>query len=187
MQGMATAQRMTAQEYLAIPYDGIHSELVEGEVIVHHPDVTHQVVLANLNRVLDAWARETAGRGAVRWPLDVQIDENSVLGPDLLWYSQGRAPMPGEQRPYPLPDLVVEVRSPTTWRYDVGAKKAAYERNGLPELWLVDTPARELLVFRRSAPHAPRFDVTLEIAADDTLSSPLLPGFALVLGTLFEA
>jgi hypothetical protein len=38
-----------------------------------------------------------------------------------------------------LPDLAVEVRSPSTWRYDVGKKKATYERGGLPELWPVDT------------------------------------------------
>jgi len=28
-------------------------------------------------------------------------------------------------RPQPLPDLASEVRSPTAWRYDIGAKKAA--------------------------------------------------------------
>ena len=49
-----------------------------------------------------------------------------------------------------MPDLAVEVRSPSTWRYDVGAKKDGYERHGLPELWLVDTEARSVLVYRRA-------------------------------------
>ena len=44
-----------------------------------------------------------------------------------------------------MPDIAVEVRSPSTWRYDIGAKKSGYERRGLPELWLVDTRADEVL------------------------------------------
>ncbi len=54
---------------------------------------------------------------------------------------------------------LVDVRSPSTWRYDIGTKKSVYEREGLPELWLVDTDAGVLLVFRRSTPKAPSFDV----------------------------
>ncbi len=70
-------------------------------------------------------------------------------------------------------------------RYDVGAKKAAYERGGLAELWLVHTAADVVLVYRRSAPEAAAFDVSLELTAGDELTSPLLAGFALSLRTLF--
>lgn len=82
--------------------------------------------------------------------------------------------------------LAIEIRSPSIWRYDVGAKKASYERHGLPELWLVDTPAEELLVFRRTRPDAETFDLALELGTRDALGSPLLPGFALALGELFR-
>jgi len=86
-----------------------------------------------------------------------------------------------------MPDLAVEVRSPSTWRYDVGAKKSAYERYGLPELWLVDTAAEAVLAFHRSAPAAPTFDLALELAAGDRLTSPLLPGFGVEVGELFSS
>lgn len=79
----------------------------------------------------------------------------------------------------------MEVRSPSTWRYNVGAKKAAYERHGLRELWLVDTAAEAVLVFRRSAARMVVFDVALELARDEQLSSPLLPDFALAVAELF--
>ncbi len=85
--------------------------------------------------------------------------------------------------PVPIPQLAIEVRSPSTWRYDIGAKKAAYEREGLRELWLVDTDAKVVLVFTRSAPGAGTFDVALEI--DHTLTSPQLDGFELPLAELF--
>ena len=64
-------------------------------------------------------------------------------------------------------------------------KKSGYERERLRELWLVDSAADEVLVFRRSVADAPGFDVALELAAGDALGSPLLPGFALGLSELF--
>jgi Uma2 family endonuclease len=43
------------------------------------------------------------------------------------------------------PDLVVEVLSPGTARYDLVGKRAAYERYGVREYWVVDVKARTLL------------------------------------------
>ena len=85
-----------------------------------------------------------------------------------------------------MPDLAVEVRSPSTWRYDVGAKKDGYERHGLPELWLVDTEARSVLVYRRERAQSATFDVSLEVGAGEQLTSPLLPGFALPVDEIFS-
>ncbi len=118
-------------------------------------------------------------------PLDVQLDERNVFNPDILWYAEGRAPARNAPRPSPMPDVAIEVRSPSTWQYDIGAKKAAYERHGLPELWLVDTSAEAVVVFRRSRAEARTFDLALELCRDDRLESPLLPGFRLALGELF--
>lgn len=78
-----------------------------------------------------------------------------------------------------MPDLAAEVRSPSTWRFDVGVKKAGYERHGVQELWLVDTVARTVLVYRRSSTGCAAFDVALELAEDERLTCPLLPEFAL--------
>jgi Uma2 family endonuclease len=185
MNTMAVAQRMTADDYLSIE-DPRRTELVEGEVIVHQPRPLHQIVVLDILREIDAWIRAAPERGQVWIPLDVKLDEHNVFAPDLLWYREGRTLERRAQPPSPLPDLAVEVRSPSTWRYDIGAKKAGYERHGLNELWLVDTAADEVLAFRRSA-KARTFDVSVELTAEDELTSPLLPGFALSLRTLFPA
>ncbi len=187
MNAMAVAQRMTAQEYLAEPFDEVRTQLVEGEVIVQEPNLLPQLVLRDLYDALRAWQTAATDRGDVSWAIDVQIDERNVFGPDLLWYAVGRAPLRHDERPYPVPDIAVEVRSPSTWRYDIGAKKSAYERNGLPELWRVDPTTIDVFVFRRSSPKSASFDVALELGRADTLSSPRLPGFALALGALFPA
>ena len=126
-----------------------------------------------------------ADRGFACLPLDIKLDEYNVYGPDVLWYAKGRAPAAHGSRPYPPPDLVVEVRSPSTWRHDIGPKKSGYEAAGVRELWLVDFTS--VLVFRRSEPKRPDFDVTLELTPEETLTSPLLPGFALPLAGLYPA
>ncbi|MEJ7798517.1 MAG: Uma2 family endonuclease [Solirubrobacteraceae bacterium] len=182
---MPIATAITAAEYLAGPEDRRRTELVDGVVIVHEPLARHQYVVFDLAVALREWACAQPGRGRVTLPLDVRLDEYNVFAPDILWYAEGRAPGRDAQRPSPTPDLAVEVRSRSTWRYDIGAKKAGYEHGGLPELWLVDTAADVVLAFRRSSPKAPDFDVALEFAREDVLSSPLLPGFALTLHELF--
>ena len=184
MNAMTVAQRMTADEYLA--WDGPRgTNLVEGEVVMPQSRQLHQNVLADLYIALRLWRDAGKGRGHVTLPIDVSLDDVNVYAPDVLWYRSERALGHDDDPPYSLPDIAVEIRSPSTWRYDVGAKKTAYERHGLPELWLVDTAASEILVFRRSTPQAAVYDVSLELAAGDTLASPLLPGFALPVADIF--
>ena len=86
-----------------------------------------------------------------------------------------------------MPDLAVEVRSPSTWRYDIGAKKSGYERRGLAGALARRHRGDEVLVFRRSKADAPQFDVALELTRDERLTSPLLPDFAVALDALFGA
>jgi Uma2 family endonuclease len=185
---MPVAQRMTAQQYLALgePPDGRpRTELIDGEVVVSEPLPLHAYVRDDVALALHDWSRAAPGRGRAVSPLDVQLDERNVFVPDILWYAEGRAPARDAGRPSPMPDLAIEVRSPSTWRYDIGAKKGGYEAYGLPELWLVDTAAEAVLVFRRSDPSARVFDVALELERDGELRSSLLPGFALAVAKLF--
>lgn len=66
-----------------------------------------------------------------------------------------------------------------------GFQEDRYEAAAVAELWLVDTAADSVLVYRRSAAEAPGFDVALELARDDRLTSPLLPGFAMAVRDVF--
>ena len=188
MMPMPVQQRMSADEFLARPFgEGPRwQELVEGELVVNEPTALHNLVQTNLLYALLSWVRGGDGRGRVFIPLDVKLDDHNVFAPDISWYAAHRAVDVRAEPPYPRPDLAVEIRSRSTWQHDIGAKKSTYERHGLPELWLADTAAEELLVFRRSQAAAERFDVTLALGRGDALKSPLLPGFALPLDELFE-
>ena len=178
---------MTADEFVALPEADRERpwSLVNGEVVVNSARRIHWQVAGNVYFALRVWLRAAPGRGSAEAPIDIAIDDRNVYAPDVSWYSAEHVPGADATAPYPVPDLAVEVRSPSTWRYDVGAKRDGYERAGLPELWLVDTEARSVLVYRRAGSTSTTFDVSLELTEDDPLASPLLPGFALPVSDVF--
>jgi Uma2 family endonuclease len=182
---MATAERMTAEQYYEITVEGDRKQLVDGRIVVNEPKAIHMLLQLRLGFALHGWVTGGAGRGLALLPTDVRLDEYNVYGPDLLWFRQERIPADLNAYPEHVPDLCVEIRSPGTWRYDLGAKKRVYEAGGLPELWLVDDASESVLVYRRSRADQPMFDIELEVGRGDTLTSPMLPGFAVSLEELF--
>ena len=181
-----TATRMTADEYYAITVIGDRKQLVDGEIVVNEPKAIHALLQVRLVFALHAWVNAGEGRGLALLPTDVRMDEHNVYGPDVLWFSAAHVPTDLDAYPDRVPDLCVEIRSQSTWRFDIGAKKRVYEAGGLPELWLVDDAARSVLAYRRSSSAAKTFDVALEFAAGESISSPQLPGFSLSVDELFR-
>jgi Uma2 family endonuclease len=182
----ATATRLTAEPYYELTEVGDRKQLVEGEIVVNEAKLIHAALQGRIFYALKSWTDAGPERGLVSLPTDVRMDEHNVYGPDLVWFSAGHVPTDLDGYPERVPDLCVEIRSQSTWRYDIGAKKRVYERGRLPELWLVDDASETVLVYRRSRPGSASFDVALELSPDEELASPQLPEFKLALETLFK-
>jgi Uma2 family endonuclease len=153
------------------------TQLIDGVIVPSQPKPRHQQVTAHLWRLIQTWI-EGPGFGMAGIPIDVILDKYNVFAPDVWWVADPARIDPDEYF-RGVPDLAVEVRSPSTWHYDVGIKRRRYEQHGLPELWLVDTTDRSVLALRRSAPGVRTFDVERKHSADEVLTSPLLAGFEL--------
>jgi Uma2 family endonuclease len=84
------------------------------------------------------------------------------------------------------PELVVEVLSygPRNERRDREAKLKLYSRQGVHEYWIVDWRQRRVQLYRR---RADGLELVATLDRSDTLSSPLLPGFALPIARLWES
>lgn len=67
--------------------------------------------------------------------------------PDILYFRTGNGPESGDPSFAGVPDLIVEVLSPSTRRRDEGIKKSPYEDAGVLEYWLVDSRPRTVLVY----------------------------------------
>lgn len=185
MSSMPVTERMTADEFLARPEDSTcRRELIDGRLVeMDMPRPRHQIVSGELHFALESWRRaDPAARGLVLLPVDIRIDDGTVVGPDLCWFAAPTR-VDVNRIGQPIPDLAVEVRSPSTWTYDIGTKQRIYDEAGVPELWLVDIAS--VHVRRRSAPGV-RFDVELEVTCGEDLTSPRLPGFRLSVAGLFS-
>lgn len=176
--------RLTAEQFYDLP-EQFHTQLIDGEIVVDMPSMRHQRIVIWLIYQLMTHIEAHPGAGEVGIEVNIPIDDNNVFGPDVWWTTPEHTAPRNAVRAAGPPDLAVEVRSPSTWRYDLGPKRSKWEAAGLPELWLVDTESNSIVVLRRSSPKS-GFDVTLEVGTGDTLTSPLIPHFELDVGTLFD-
>lgn len=80
------------------------------------------------------------------------------------------------------PDLVVEVLSASTALLDKKAKRRAYARSGVKELWLVDPTLRQMHVY--DLMRRPEKPLQL-IEENESFESSLLPGLVIEAETVF--
>lgn len=182
----ATAHgRLTVDEFETLPEpEGERWELVDGEVVVSPaPEVGHGEVVLQLGAALLAWARDHRAR-VIQGPGQVAARDSELI-PDLALVLAEHTDRIGSARLDGPADLVVEVSSPSNRHRDLGRKRDLYEEAGVAEYWFVDREHRRVLVHRLDDDG--RYPEPLAVNAGATLSSPLLPGFAVavheVLGT----
>jgi len=79
-----------------------------------------------------------------------ELPTGDTVEPDVSFVSVERwraLPQPVRGFPRVVPDLVVEILSPSTSSIDQGPKKRIYERCGVREYWLVDPDAQTVSWF----------------------------------------
>jgi Uma2 family endonuclease len=96
------------------------------------------------------------------------------LAPDIAWWASDPPIGPGAIDV--VPDLVIEVLSPSTRENDLGPKRDQCLDAGVGELWLVDPATRSVLIVAAGRD---------EWLSDGALRSPLLPGCELPVRALF--
>ena len=114
-----------------------------------------------------------------------------VTHPDLFFVRGDRDSLNGWQAFLGVPDLVVEILSPSTRGEHApgGRLYLAYERNGLPHYWAIDP--RERLIKQYALVGEPyraggRFGEPVILREGNTLSSPLFPTITAPVARLFE-
>lgn len=84
------------------------------------------------------------------------------------------------------PAMVVEILSPSTRKRDQQLKQRLYDRMGVREYWLVDPELNAVSVYRRDTDGSFPLIASLSLAGQDTLATPLLPGWSVELERLFR-
>jgi Uma2 family endonuclease len=171
-------------EYFPVE-EGKRYEIVEGELLVSsQPHWSHQQTCGRIFAALDSWSVQNQSGEASQAP-GVIFDEENAVAPDVVWISRERLPGAiGEDGKLRIaPDLAVEVLSPgsVNERRDREAKLKLYSVRGVREYWIVDWRAKSIEVYRRENAALNR---VATLYAEDELTSPLLPGFAVKVANL---
>jgi len=185
------AVKLTHDDYLLIPDDGLKHELVDGEHVVSAaPRWRHQIIIGEVFVELRSAARALGSGVVVLSPMDVILSKHDVLQPDILYISRERRRIARDPNDWVrgAPDLCVEVLSPSSRRIDEVRKRQRYELFGVTELWIADPPVDRVRVYRRE-PGVEGFARPIELSAEhgDVLTTPLLPAFAMPLTAVFAA
>jgi Uma2 family endonuclease len=132
--------RITWADAQLMPEDGKLYEAIDGELYVTPaPTLRHQWIAANLvaelHRLLVA-----PGRGWVFFaPTGVEFPETEEgVQPDIVFMFEGRREALTKSGISGPPDLVIEIGSPSTANRDRTIKRKLYERQGVPQYWIVD-------------------------------------------------
>jgi Uma2 family endonuclease len=164
---------MTAEEYFRLPDDGYRYEIVQGVMALSpSPSPKHQRVLVQIVTQIQSFL-ELHAVGNVYAELDIKLEERLVYRPDIVFIRAERV-LENWERVRTAPDLVVEILSPESRRYDRETKRDDYERCGVREYWMVD-PDDETFTFLRL--EAGKY---VEVAPEgEHFHSQTVPGFAL--------
>ena len=143
----AIDRRWTAREVRALidqsPLAAPRHELVDGVLLVTpSPNRDHQVATKFLQIALQAYLESSPVGEILASPFDVEVEVESILQPDLFVLPNDEFRRLADPAAMPARSLLlaIEVVSPSSARFDRGAKRRLYQQH-VPEYWLVDLDA----------------------------------------------
>lgn len=174
----------TYEAYAALPEDGNRYEIMQGVLMMAPaPEPAHQGIAEEINSYLRSQILYT-GRGLVLTsPIDVVLSEHTTVQPDVLVLLKEHLNRLQKKRIVGIPDLAVEVISPSSAAYDRLVKYNVYERMRVPEYWLVNIDEQTIEVFVLEADTYSSLGV---FQGDQSLVSRIVPEITIPVSQLFN-
>lgn len=184
---------MTLEEFVRLYDRDGPFEILDGERITMTPTVMgHNTVVMRLLVPLQNHVQKNAlGDCFAEAPFVLTYNTDWVKGsrvPDIMFVAQGRLQAYQDEDPdwhgKPLvlvPDLAVEIISPTDSYLDVDRKVHTYLTDGVKLVWVINPRLQTITV------HVQGSNQQTTLSRADTLSGDTaIPGFAITVGALFE-
>lgn len=162
----------------SLPEDGNRYELIDGVLLVSPaPAWRHQRAVRMLLMALQPYCEQHNLGEALASPADIELSPADLVQPDVFVVPEIAASWQETRKLR----LVVEVVSPSSGHTDRYVKRPRYQRERVPEYWIVDPDER---VFERWRPddHEP------EVIADVMTWQPLpdIPALSIPLDDFFR-
>ena len=171
-------------DYLRLPDDGRRYEIIEGVLYVANaPSVEHQYTVMKISGQLDFFVSQHQLGIVLTAPVEVHLaPATRPVQPDVLFMRTANQPALGAKFISAVPDLTVEVISPSSIRIDRHIKFDTYERAGVPEYWIVEPKARLVEVYTLARGE---YALLGQYTGDEIVTSQMLAGLQVKASTLF--
>ncbi len=176
--------RVSYADLQQAPEDGHRYELYDGEAfVVPAPIPLHQLAVHQFGDLLKAYAQQHGGLVFLS-PIDIVFSEFNVLQPDLVFFVNGREQLIDLRQAIRIvPDLAIEVVSPSSVRTDRGKKMQAFARYGVREYWILDPEPRSVEVYGLADAG---YLLTETVSETGAAHSTILPDFSAPLHAIFD-
>lgn len=180
---MATKTLLTADELERMPSDDcVRTELDEGELITMPPEGwDHGSSEMNIGTILNNFVRKHRLGKVLSSDTGFRLNDGTVRSPDISFVRAERVPtLEGVGFAKGVPDLAVEIFSPTDSVPQLMRKVRQYFTAGCHTVWIVYPETKEIHVLEATGA-----DRLLHL--DDIVEAPdLLPGFSVPVAEFFE-
>ena len=137
MTSITDRKKITYADYLKID-DNNRYEIFNGELcMVPAPSTNHQSVSRNLEFLIWNFVKQKGLGKVFDAPIDVVFDDDEVFQPDIVFIKSENQSIIGKNAIQGVPDLIVEIVSPSSTFYDTIEKKDIYRKYGVKEYWII--------------------------------------------------
>lgn len=176
---------LTAEDLLRLDSEGVRGELIQGELHetmpagLNHGRIVMKLGALQMNFILPRSLGVLAGSDS---GVLLECDPDTVREPDLAFTLAARLPPDGPYDGYAevVPDLVVEVVSPSDRPREVADKVAMWLSHGVRLVWVVCPENRTIEVHRSAA------EVQTPGERDALDGLDVLPGFSCSASAVFD-
>lgn len=189
METVISHERVSVSEFSKMLFsndDGYYYEIIDGEMIKKSaPTPLHQEVSRNLLFLLETFNRLYRKGQLFYAPIDVFLDEYNKPQPDLVFVSNEKKSLVTNDGIMGVPDLIIEIISPTSIIRDRIEKKNLYERMSVQEFWLVDPQYEAIEIYKLQNNRYELLSAATTLEGE--LKSTLFEGLTINLADVFSA
>ncbi len=130
--------------------EGTLAEIINGTIYMSPaPTPRHQLIIGELSYAISDYLKRSHREGMILFaPCDVFLDEHSnAVQPDIIYISPNRKSIVKDDAIHGVPDLAIEILSPSNSDHDLVGKKNLYEKFGVQEYWVVNPESKETVGF----------------------------------------
>jgi Uma2 family endonuclease len=168
-----------------LPDDGHRYEVIDGVLyMTTAPSSYHQWIVQQLFLALHAQLIRPGVGVAFLAPIGVLMPGCDPVQPDAVVVRAEHRAIIVDKRIRGVPDLLIEVLSPSSVETDTEIKRRAYARAGVPEYWIIRPAERDAFLYTEPDASLDDYVHVEHCSASGDLVSPTLP-VRLTLADLF--